>query len=173
MKIEDILKLIDKLDQSTITKVVIDEDGTRIKLSKESKVMVQEVQNTVVPAAAPATAPVAQVPVVAAPSQVATVSPAPIVTVEEPVAESTEDETGYSYITSPIVGTFYESSSPNADAYVKIGSEVKKGQVVCILEAMKLMNEIESEVEGEIAEILVKNEEMVEYGQKLFKVRIK
>ena len=171
MKIEDILKLIDKLDQSTITKVVIDEDGTRIKLSKESKVMVQEVQNTVVPAA-PAV-PVAQVPVVAAPSQVATVSSAPIVTVEEPVAESTEDETGYSYITSPIVGTFYESSSPNADAYVKIGSEVKKGQVVCILEAMKLMNEIESEVEGEIAEILVKNEEMVEYGQKLFKVRIK
>lgn len=171
MKIEDILKLIDKLDQSTITKVVIDEDGTRIKLSKESKVMVQEVQNTVVPAA-PAV-PVVQVPVVATPSQVATVSPAPIVTVEEPVAESTEDETGYSYITSPIVGTFYESSSPNADAYVKIGSEVKKGQVVCILEAMKLMNEIESEVEGEIAEILVKNEEMVEYGQKLFKVRIK
>ncbi|MCI0502977.1 MAG: acetyl-CoA carboxylase biotin carboxyl carrier protein [Fusobacteria bacterium] len=166
MKIEDILKLIDKLDQSTITKVVIDEDGTRIKLSKESKVMVQEVQNTVVPAA-PA------VPVVATPSQVATVSPAPIVTVEEPVAESTEDETGYSYITSPIVGTFYESSSPNTDAYVKIGSEVKKGQVVCILEAMKLMNEIESEVEGEIAKILVKNEEMVEYGQKLFKVRIK
>ncbi|MDP4146578.1 MAG: acetyl-CoA carboxylase biotin carboxyl carrier protein, partial [Bacillota bacterium] len=67
--------------------------------------------------------------------------------------------------TSPIVGTFYGSSSPDSEAFVKVGSRVKKGQVLCIIEAMKLMNEIDSEVDGEIVEILVENEQMVEYGQ--------
>ena len=165
MKIEDILKLIDKLENSSITKVVIDEEGTKIKLSKESKVVVQKEAVAVAPV-------VSQPPVVATPTQVAPVAPAPIVPVEEPAATEKE-ETGFGYITSPIVGTFYESSSPNADPYVKIGSQIKAGQVVCILEAMKLMNEIESEIDGEIVEILVKNEEMVEFGQKLFKVRVK
>lgn len=164
MKIEDILKLIDKLENSTITKVVIDEEGTKVKISKESKVIVQEVQKEAV---------ASQVPMVATPAQVAPVAPAPIVPVVEEKASEAKEEAGYGYITSPIVGTFYGAASPNADPYVKIGSEVKAGQVVCILEAMKLMNEIESEIEGEIVEILVQNEEMVEFGQKLFKVRVK
>ena len=164
MKIEDILKLIDKLENSSITKVVIDEEGTKVKISKESKVIVQEVGKEAVSSS--------QVPIVATPAQVTPVAPAPIIPVEEKVSEDKE-EAGYSYITSPIVGTFYGASSPNTNPYVKIGSEVKAGQVVCILEAMKLMNEIESEIEGEIVEILVQNEEMVEFGQKLFKVRVK
>ena len=74
-------------------------------------------------------------------------------------------------ITAPIVGVFYEASSPEAAPFVKVGDIVSKGQVVGIVEAMKLMNEIESEVDGEIAEILVKNGEAVEFGQPLFKVR--
>jgi acetyl-CoA carboxylase biotin carboxyl carrier protein len=74
------------------------------------------------------------------------------------------------FITSPFVGTFYRAPSPEAAVFVEVGSSVRKGQVVCIVEAMKLMNEIESEADGKIAEILVKNGEHVEYGQKLIRL---
>lgn len=74
-------------------------------------------------------------------------------------------------VTSPMVGTFYESSSPDKEAFVKVGDKVKKGDVLCVIEAMKLMNEIESEFEGEIIEICVKNEEMVEFGKPLFRLK--
>ena len=74
-------------------------------------------------------------------------------------------------VTSPLVGTFYASSSPDADAFVKVGDTVKKGQVLGIIEAMKLMNEIESEFDGVVEAVLVKNEEVVEYGQPLFRIR--
>ena len=77
----------------------------------------------------------------------------------------------YKVIKSPMVGTFFESSSPSEAPFVKIGDKVHKGQVLCIVEAMKLMNEIESEFDGEIVEICVKNEDMVEYGMPLFKIR--
>lgn len=72
------------------------------------------------------------------------------------------------FIKSPIVGTFYVASSPTGKPFVQVGSHVKKGDVVCVVEAMKLMNEVEAEEDGEILEVLVKNEEMVEYGQPLF-----
>lgn len=85
-----------------------------------------------------------------------------------PAAEENEDE---DYITSPIVGTFYSAPSPEAKAFVKVGDVVKAGQTVCILEAMKLMNEIESEFDCEIEAVLVSNEQKVEYGQPLFKVK--
>lgn len=74
-------------------------------------------------------------------------------------------------ITSPMVGTFYGSPSPDSDSFVKVGDSVKKGEVLCIIEAMKLMNEIESEVSGNIVEVLVKDGDMVEYGTPLFKIR--
>lgn len=74
-------------------------------------------------------------------------------------------------ITSPMVGTFYASSSPDKPAFVQVGDKIKKGQVVCIVEAMKLMNEIESEYDGEIVEICVKDEDVVEYGMPLFKLK--
>ena len=79
-----------------------------------------------------------------------------------------EDE---AYITSPIVGTFYSAPSPEAKAFVKVGDRVKAGQTVCILEAMKLMNEIESDFDCEIEAVLVSNEQKIEYGQPLFKVK--
>jgi acetyl-CoA carboxylase biotin carboxyl carrier protein len=74
------------------------------------------------------------------------------------------------FITSPFVGTFYRSPSPEAASFADVGQDVRKGQVVCIIEAMKLMNEIESEVDGKITDVLVKNGEHVEYGQQLFRV---
>lgn len=85
--------------------------------------------------------------------------------------ETGKNEPDGNIISCPLVGTFYASPSPEAECFVKVGDHVKKGQVVGIVEAMKLMNEIESEVDGEIAEILVKNGEAVEFGQPLFKVR--
>ncbi len=87
------------------------------------------------------------------------------------VKESKTCEEEYKIIKSPMVGTFYASSSPEAKPFVKVGDIVKKGQVVCIVEAMKLMNEIESEFDGEVAEICVKNEDVVEYGMPLFKLK--
>ena len=74
------------------------------------------------------------------------------------------------FVSSPFVGTFYRAPSPEASAFVEVGQSVRKGQVVCIIEAMKLMNEIESEADGKVAEVLVKNGEHVEYGQKLFRL---
>lgn len=71
-------------------------------------------------------------------------------------------------LVSPMVGTFYSASTPQSEPFVKVGSKVKKGDIICIIEAMKLMNEVEAEVDGEIVEVLVKNEQMVEYGQTLF-----
>ena len=82
-----------------------------------------------------------------------------------------EEEENYKIVKSPMVGTFYESSSPKANPFVKVGDKVKKGDVLCIIEAMKLMNEIESEYDGEIVEVCVKNEEMVEFGKPLFKIK--
>ena len=83
-------------------------------------------------------------------------------------AAKTDSSTNQKFIKSPIVGTFYAASSPNGKPFVGVGSHVKKGDVVCVVEAMKLMNEVEAEEDGEILEILASNEEMVEYGQPLF-----
>ena len=88
---------------------------------------------------------------------------------DSPAPEADEDE-GLVMVTAPIVGTFYEASAPGAPAFAEIGDKVSKGQVLCIIEAMKLMNEIESEVSGTIREILVDNAEPVEYDQPLFVV---
>lgn len=84
--------------------------------------------------------------------------------------DNTKEE-NYKIIKSPMVGTFYTSSSPKSESFVKVGDKVKKGQVVCIVEAMKLMNEIESEFDGEVVEICKNNEDIVEYGTPLFKIK--
>jgi len=88
-----------------------------------------------------------------------------------PAPAATADAADVVYVTSPFVGTFYRSSSPGGEPFVKPGSRVEVGQTLCIVEAMKLMNEIEAELAGEILEVLVENGKTVEYGDKLFKVR--
>jgi len=88
-----------------------------------------------------------------------------------PATEPPRAEENLTIVTSPIVGTFYRTPSPDAPPFVEVGSRVKKGQILCIVEAMKLMNEIESEHEGEIVEVSVANGQPVEYGEALFKIR--
>ena len=117
-----------------------------------------------VEAAAPAPGP-ARVEVIAEPEVAKVAAPAASETTEEPTGETLH------VLKSPIVGTFYGAPSPDSDPYVKAGSKVKKGQVLCIIEAMKLMNEIESDVDGEIVEIHPRNAQPVEFGEPLFGIR--
>ncbi|WP_372342194.1 acetyl-CoA carboxylase biotin carboxyl carrier protein [Geothrix sp. PMB-07] len=121
-------------------------------------------------------APVFQAPV-AAPIVMAASAPAPVHAIPAapaalPALAATTDEPGIHYVTSPIVGTFYRSSNPTATPFTSPGDFVKPGQTLCIIEAMKLMNEIESDVAGEIVKVLVENGTPVEYGERLFAVRI-
>lgn len=109
-----------------------------------------------------------------APQAVAAVQPqvSPAVQTVETAQKSATAGEKLHEIKSPFVGTFYASPAPDKPAYVKVGDRVGAGQTLCILEAMKIMNEIESDIAGEIAEICVENESLVEYGQTLFKVRV-
>lgn len=127
--------------------------------SGDAKISVKFVSDQpVVMHSAPAAMPMASAPAQAAPAAAA------------PVASSPSTD-GLVEITSPFVGTFYRSSSPDSDPYVKQGDKVSKGQALCIVEAMKIMNEIESEATGEIVEVCVENETYVEFGQVLFRVK--
>ncbi|NHM32194.1 acetyl-CoA carboxylase biotin carboxyl carrier protein [Neobacillus terrae] len=161
LKVQEIRELIKLVDQSSIDEFVFEHEGSTIKMKKNA---------IAVPAAAPAQhVPAPAVQPAAAPA------PAPIQqeTAQEaaPAAVKEQDNANLHKITSPMVGTFYGSPSPDADEYVKAGSRVTKDSVVCIVEAMKLFNEIEAEVDGEIVEVLVKSGQLVEYGQPLFLVK--
>ncbi len=117
----------------------------------------------------PVTPFVAHAAPVAAPAPAPAAAPAPMAAPAAPKAEKPAEKPG-TLVTSPFVGTFYRAPSPDSQPYVDVGSKVKKGQVLCIVEAMKLMNEIEAEVEGKVAEILVQNATPVEFGQPLFRI---
>lgn len=164
LKIQEIREIIKLIDQSSIQKFSLESDGGKIKLEKnggQAVTTVTEAPQTPQAAPAPVQAPVAPVAVAPAPTPEAPAVPA---------AEVATDETLHK-ITSPMVGTYYQASSPDAEAYVKTGDKVTADSIVCIVEAMKLFNEIESEVNGEIVEILVQDGQLVEYGQPLFLVR--
>lgn len=103
---------------------------------------------------------------------VATVETVPAASAQvAPAASPKETDTAGIFVTSPFVGTFYRSPSPDAPSFVEVGSSIREGQALCIIEAMKLMNEIEADVTGTVVEILVENGKPVEFGQKLFRVR--
>ncbi|WP_066047161.1 acetyl-CoA carboxylase biotin carboxyl carrier protein [Robertmurraya korlensis] len=164
LKVQEIRELIKLVDQSSLDEFVYEYEGAKIKMKKNAAVDTVAVKEQVTPA-----------PVV-----VAEKTPAPVAAVEvkqeEPIAPQpaqtpAADTSNLHKITSPMVGTFYASPSPDADVYVKVGSKVSSDSVVCIVEAMKLFNEIEAEVNGEIVEILVKDGQLVEYGQPLFLVK--
>jgi len=148
-----IRRLIDMVDGSGIDSLEISRFGTRVRIAKSPPVTVS--------AAAPSAMPAA--PTAAAPAEpAATAAPEP--------ADVEEPDSGLAEIHSPMVGTFYRAPAPDAPPYVEPGDRVEKGQTVCILEAMKLMNELEAEVSGTVREICVENADPVEFGQVLFRI---
>ena len=105
-------------------------------------------------------------------ASIAAAAHAPIAAALSPAGPTAEVDPNLHMITSPIVGTFYRSPSPEADPFAEIGQKVSRGKILCIIESMKLMNEIESDVEGEIIEVYPRNGQPVEYGEKLFAIRL-
>jgi acetyl-CoA carboxylase biotin carboxyl carrier protein len=97
--------------------------------------------------------------------------PAPLEAVPSPAAAPPSDEVDFAIVKSPIVGTFFRSAEPGAASFVDVGTTVKKGQVLCIIEAMKLMNEIDSEYDGDVVKIYVENGQPVQYGERLFAIK--
>lgn len=168
MEIKDIVTLIEAVSKNNLTSFVLEENGTKLSLKREKE---RETVVTAVPA--PGFAPVSAAPVMSQPAAAFQVPGASeIPGAEAPVgnAESGDIASGNT-VSSPLVGTFYASPSPDAEPFVKTGDRVKKGQVLGIIEAMKLMNEIESEYDGVVEAVLVNNEEVVEYGQPLFRIK--
>ena len=163
MQYEELVKLIDKLDQSSLAYFEFTNDNERLLLAKEvpqvagpAPVVVTDVTESAAltaPASLAAPAPVAAPEVVEAPAASA---PAPAAAGKE--------------VPAPMVGVVYLQANPDADPYVQVGDSVKKGQVLCLIEAMKLMNEIVAPQDGVVSAILVENENIVEYGQALFRI---
>ncbi len=154
MEFENLLKLIKAVSDSSLTEFKYETEDVEIKMGKGQKTSGAVVVQSAVPQAAmPAAAPQ---PVQGQAGGA--------------VSAETDNEVSGKYVTSPLVGTFYTAPAEDADNFVEVGDKVKKGQVLAIIEAMKLMNEIESEFDGEIAEVLVENGEAVEYGQPLFRI---
>jgi acetyl-CoA carboxylase biotin carboxyl carrier protein len=152
MDIRKVKKLIELLDESGIAEIEITEGEESVRISRYAQGAAVGPVAVPAPAAAPVAAPAAA-PAPAEPE--AAVAPAPV------------DEDGY-VVMAPMVGTFYASSSPGAAPYVQVGDRVNEGDTLCIIEAMKMMNQIEADVTGAIKSIRVQNGEPVEYGQTLF-----
>lgn len=155
MEINEVKELIREVLQSDISEFELEHDNTRLKLKRgfgrDSAVLSQGPMQAYSPVHPP---------------QTASIQPATI-----PGTTDDVEDSSFHIITSPIVGTVYRSPSPGAEPYVRLGDHVHEGSILCIVEAMKLMNEIPSDVEGEIARIYVESGNPVEFGQKLFAIR--
>ncbi len=158
MNIQEIRQLIRIVEKSGIDELELEEEGRKIRIRKnQNNVVVASPQNgtNIQYALSPAPAPTAPAAAPAAPA-------------ESTASESATDTDKYYEVRSPMVGTFYRAPAPDAAPYVEVGDMVSPGQTLCIIEAMKLMNEIQSEVSGRVAKILVENAQPVEYNQVLF-----
>ncbi|MCG7339717.1 acetyl-CoA carboxylase biotin carboxyl carrier protein [Staphylococcus sp. ACRSN] len=157
MNFKEIKELIEILDQSSLTEINIEDKGNvvNLKKEKETEIITPQIGQQ----------PVQQV----SPQQSIATAPTTNTNNEDTNEHKVDDN--LKTINAPMVGTFYKSPSPEEGAYVQVGDSVSNESTVCILEAMKLFNEIQAEVSGEIVEILVEDGQMVEYGQPLFKVK--
>jgi len=155
VNLDDVREILALMREHGISEFEIEREGLRLRVRKDAAGGV-----TAAPASSPGVQPVAAVAAAGAAGTAPSVPAA---------ADDTEVE--LAVVKSPIVGTFYRSPEPNAASFVEIGTTVKKGQVLCIIEAMKLMNEIDSEYDGEIVNIYVENGQPVQYGERLFAVR--
>ncbi len=163
MNQKELKELIEFLKEQDIAEFELERGDVKVRIKRAVPTMAGETRYISVPAAnqmAPEAAPSAM-----APHPGSLVQPAPLA--------PTPKEEGLHSVRSPIVGTFYEAPSPGAPPFVKVGDVVENGQVLCIVEAMKLMNEIESDVAGEIVKKFVSNGQPIEYGQELFSIRPK
>ena len=166
MEINDILKLIEAVSEHGLTSFVLEENGSKISMKKEKEVITVTAAPAVI---APAAADARDISGTAPSGPAGYMAPA--VSAAGTEMSRSESIGSDKVVTSPLVGTFYNAASPDSDAFVSVGDTVKKGQVLGIIEAMKLMNEIESEYDGVVEAVLVNNEEVVEYGQPLFRIR--
>ncbi|MEG6522580.1 acetyl-CoA carboxylase biotin carboxyl carrier protein [Desulfotomaculum sp. 1211_IL3151] len=158
MNLSELRELIKVLDQTDITEIDLESDGVKVSIRKGGKVTASV---TTAPAKQTAEAPVSEAPQAEA-------TPA-----AEAPAAAAQPSDDLIAVTAPMVGTFYKAPSPDAAPFVKVGDVVEKGQTLCIVEAMKLMNEIEAEHAGEVMQVLVENGQPIEYGQQLFLIRKK
>jgi acetyl-CoA carboxylase biotin carboxyl carrier protein len=162
LDLDQLKMILDLVREHELAEFEIEHEGLRLKVRKNAVGGVMSV-----PAGPTAVQPVAPAALAAAPA-------APVAAPSAPAAAVPADnEIELAVVKSPIVGTFYRSPEPGAPAFVEIGSAVKKGQVLCIIEAMKLMNEIDSEYEGEIVNIYVETGQPVQYGERLFAIKSK
>ncbi len=164
LDVEALRQIVELLEASEVTRLVWANGDERLSIRRGPPAVVQQMTMPMSGTAVHAVPSAEQVRSKAsAPSRPQASAPAP----EQPAPSS--EKKGH-VITSPFVGTFYRTPAPDQPAFVEVGGGVKKGQVLCIVEAMKLMNEIESEVSGKVAEILVQNAQPVEFGQPLFRI---
>ena len=163
MNIDEIIQLIQAVSENKLTSFELEEGN--MKLSLKCKKEQPQILTVSAPSMDQASVQMINT------AMAAGTGVCPVPAQEAPALAAGVDIGSDKVITSPLVGTFYASSSPDADAFVKVGDTVKKGQVLGIIEAMKLMNEIESEYDGVVEAILANNEEVVEYGQPLFRIR--
>jgi acetyl-CoA carboxylase biotin carboxyl carrier protein len=160
MDLDDIKQILNLVREHDLSEFELERDGLKVRIRKAGR----EVAFVPQMAPAPAISPPPQLPPpVAVAGPAATVTPGP---------GAEPDSVDLGVIKSPIVGTFYRSAEPGAPTFVEVGDVVKKGQVLCIIEAMKLMNEIESDCDGEIVKIYVENGKPVQYGDRLFAVKV-
>ena len=152
--LKEIRELVDLVTERGLAGLEIENAGFRLRIEGRTPEAAPSV-------AQPALAPVPSAPTVSGPR----LAPSPVP--EEPEAEE-----NVHVITSPIVGTFYRSASPEADPFAQVGERVSKGKILCIIESMKLMNEIESDVDGEVVAVYARNGQPVEYGEKLFAIKL-
>jgi acetyl-CoA carboxylase biotin carboxyl carrier protein len=157
LNFKEILELIDKVAESGIGSVEVEQAGTKVRIEGKSSPQAQ----TYVEAPAVSSTPVTVVSAAESAKAAA-----------EQKAAADEADPSIHIITSPIVGTFYRSPNPESQAFVNVGDRITKGKVLCIIEAMKLMNEIESDVDGVITAIYPSNGQPIEYGEKLFAVKV-
>ena len=161
MDIDQLKQILDLVRTHELSEFEVEQDGLKLKIRRNAA------GAPVVTMPAPAAV---MAPVPAAAGVAVGVAPAPA---PAAAAEAAEADLELAVVKSPIVGTFYRSPEPDAAPFVDIGGQVKKGQVLCIIEAMKLMNEIDSEYDGEIVNIYVENGQAVQYGERLFAIRTK
>lgn len=166
MNLNDIKELIDKIDSSNISYFEVKIENSYIKMDKSlTRNLVEENKTSNVEITEKTEV------LEARGNKTESISKFDDIKSEKEMKEEVIAEEDLYIVTSPMVGTFYESPGVGEKSYVSVGSKISSGDVLCIVEAMKLMNEIESEISGEVVEILVQNGNMVEYGQPMFKVR--